>query len=393
MSSFIKRFRNSTVMVAFNRTIHFLPVDDNPWSFEIGTELTTFEKGRPRKYFDADSDSDEEQQEKKPDDDGDGTGKNGGGKKDEENAIVALDVNEDRLAVATGDKSLYLLEVDGRSLKVLSRRLLSRASSCVKFAAGGRFAIVCDKGGDCFKYDCEEYRKPGRWLLGHMSQVLDVLIDAEEKLIITSDRDEKIRVTSHPDCHNIETFCLGHTEFVSHLEFLGSECLLSLSGDKTLRWWNYTNGKELARKELDLPGNKLALQNLAADGTRLLAVLCYKPTTINVYKMSGTTDCEFVQSLNLKSEQVFSTIAFDESGNLLGLIIDESTGVPALTKYEYNRENAQLEKEGAIAKTFDDFKLPYVDSVSFLFKKKFDNIKDYQERKRKRIEENSKQLG
>ncbi|KAL1379111.1 hypothetical protein pipiens_015140 [Culex pipiens pipiens] len=401
MSSFIKRFRNAT-LVAFNRTVYFLQDDDSAWSYEMDAdkESVPFEKGRPRKYFDADSDSDEEQQNG----DEPGTGKNNGGgdtvKKDQDdqtNAIVALDVNEDRsqVAVATGDKSLYLFEVDqdGRTLKVLSRRLLSRASSCVKFAAGGRFAIVCDKGGDCYRYDCEEYRKPGRWLLGHMSQVLDVLIDAEEKLIITSDRDEKIRVTCHPDCHNIETFCLGHTEFVSHLEFLGPESLLSLSGDKTLRWWNYKSGKELARQELELPGNKLALQKLAADGTGLLAVLCYKPTAVNVFKLSGTTGCEFVQALNLKSGQVFSTIAFDESGNLLGLVIEESTGAPSLAKYEFDRENSKLAKEAAIVKSFDDSKLPYVDSVSFLFKKKFDNIKDYQERKRKRIEENNKQLG
>lgn len=180
---------------------------------------------------------------------------------------------------------------------------------------------------------------------------------------------------------------------MSHLEFLGPESLLSLSGDKTLRWWNYKSGKELARQELELPGNKLALQKLAADGTGLLAVLCYKPTAVNVFKLSGTTGCEFVQALNLKSGQVFSTIAFDESGNLLGLVIEESTGAPSLAKYEFDRENSKLAKEAAIVKSFDDSKLPYVDSVSFLFKKKFDNIKDYQERKRKRIEENNKQLG
>lgn len=266
----------------------------------------------------------------------------------------------------------------------------------MKFADSGKFLIVCDKGGDCFKYDCEEVKKPGRWLMGHMSQVLDVLIDPEEKLIITSDRDEKIRVTSHPDCHNIETFCLGHTEFVSHLEFLKHDedsVLISLSGDKTLRWWNYKSGKELARKELELPGNKLAIQNQTADGSALLAVLCYKPTTVNVYKLSGTTECEFVQTLNLKDDQVLSTISFDESGHLFGLIIEESTTIPLLARFEFDRENWKLASEATIAKKFDDSKLPYVDSVSFLFKKKFDNIKDYQERKRKRIEENNKQVG
>lgn len=32
--------------------------------------------------------------------------------------------------------------------------------------------------------------------------------------VITCDRDEKIRVSRYPNAYNIETFCLGHTEWV-----------------------------------------------------------------------------------------------------------------------------------------------------------------------------------
>jgi WD40 repeat protein len=41
--------------------------------------------------------------------------------------------------------------------------------------------------------------------------------------ILTADRDEKIRVSQYPKTYNIETFCLGHTEYASSHCY----CLLS----------------------------------------------------------------------------------------------------------------------------------------------------------------------
>jgi tRNA (guanine-N(7)-)-methyltransferase subunit TRM82 len=40
------------------------------------------------------------------------------------------------------------------------------------------------------------------------------MLSHDKKYLITSDRDEKIRVTSYPDTYNIQAFCLGHTKYV-----------------------------------------------------------------------------------------------------------------------------------------------------------------------------------
>lgn len=401
---FLKLFKHF-VVAGFNKKLLFLN-GASCWSYEIQPDLP-LEKCRPKKYFDADSDSDEDstqQQQQKQ-------SSNGNNAVDKVQ-IVALEVHQEQslLAVATSDKSLYLFEIDadgngteGGMLKLLSRRMVSRTSSCMKFAPNGKFLVVCDKGGDCYRYDCDDAdcKKPGRWLLGHMSQVLDVLVTADEKMIITSDRDEKIRVTNHPDCHTIETFCLGHGEFVSQLEFMadkkGKLHLLSLSGDKTLRLWDYATGKEVARKDLAHPGNRLAVKQLT-DGSALVAVLFYEPTEIAILKLSDVDNfkCEMRQTLKTEQDGMFSSFTFDEQNNLLALVVDKSTEKVSLKMYEFEQENCKFNEQTSIAlvdtfatNTADD-KIPYVDSVSFLFKKKFDNLKDYQERKRRRIEEGGK---
>ncbi|KAI0211569.1 tRNA (guanine-N(7)-)-methyltransferase non-catalytic subunit wdr4 [Lamellibrachia satsuma] len=67
-----------------------------------------------------------------------------------------------------------------------------------------------------------------------------------DRLIVTCDRDEKIRISHYPNTHSIKTFCLGHKDFVSQLHYSSKHDLLaSGSGDGTLRLWNYHTGTQL----------------------------------------------------------------------------------------------------------------------------------------------------
>ena len=52
----------------------------------------------------------------------------------------------------------------------------------------------------------------GELLLGHVSPVTGLLLTYDENHIITSDRDDHIRVSKYPQGWNIERFCLGHTK-------------------------------------------------------------------------------------------------------------------------------------------------------------------------------------
>ena len=82
-------------------------------------------------------------------------------------------------------------------------------------------------------------------ILGHVSILLDVVVT--EKFIVTADRDEKIRVSLREKPFIIESFCLGHTEFVCKLIPLENEHLISSSGDGTISFWNMSEGLLLSK--------------------------------------------------------------------------------------------------------------------------------------------------
>ena len=86
-------------------------------------------------------------------------------------------------------------------------------------------------------------------LLGHVSMITDVVVaevpsQVEEgksrSYIITSDRDEHIRISrGPPQSYVIEGFCLGHTQFVSKLCLATPEILVSGGGDDDLLVWDW----------------------------------------------------------------------------------------------------------------------------------------------------------
>eukprot|EP01137_Pigoraptor_chileana_P024138 Opistho-2@91588 len=72
--------------------------------------------------------------------------------------------------------------------------------------------------------------------------ILAIAVPPEGDIILTADRDEKIRISRYPRAHNIEGYCLGHTEFVSRIclapaAFSGA--LVSCGGDGSVRLWDY----------------------------------------------------------------------------------------------------------------------------------------------------------
>ncbi len=71
-------------------------------------------------------------------------------------------------------------------------------------------------------------------------------IKVKNQYIITCDRDEKIRISHYPNAYNIHNFCLGHTDFVTSIEVVDENHLISTSGDGTMKLWHFLQGKILA---------------------------------------------------------------------------------------------------------------------------------------------------
>ncbi|GMI69356.1 tRNA modification 82 [Hibiscus trionum] len=90
-------------------------------------------------------------------------------------------------------------------------------------------------------------------LLAHYCSIITSLeFSPDGRFIVSADRDFKIRVTMFPTkpldgAHEIQSFCLGHTEFVSCLAFICAPdspqgLLVSGGGDSTVRMWDVISG-------------------------------------------------------------------------------------------------------------------------------------------------------
>jgi tRNA (guanine-N(7)-)-methyltransferase subunit TRM82 len=95
-------------------------------------------------------------------------------------------------------------------------------------------------------------------LLGHVSMLTAVLMAKDPETgrpyILTADRDEHIRVSRGvlDQAHVIESYCLGHEEFVSRMTLVPGKpnLLVSGGGDDELFLWEWCKGRLLVKVNL-----------------------------------------------------------------------------------------------------------------------------------------------
>ncbi|KAG6434957.1 hypothetical protein SASPL_106602 [Salvia splendens] len=140
-----------------------------------------------------------------------------------------------------------------------------------------KFVSFADKFGVVYVVDIGDYDDENRAtvhkkavpILSHYCSIITRLdFSPDGRYIISADRDFKIRVTLFSKerlegAHEIQCFCLGHTEFVCSLAFPRSQdyargLLVSGSGDSTVRLWDYNSGSLLDTCEI---GTKAGLSN------------------------------------------------------------------------------------------------------------------------------------
>lgn len=316
-------------------------------------------------------------------------------------SIVNVGYSPDRqlIAVTTaGQKALLLYKSRPEHAQLLSVRSLERASSALTFAADSSSVLVTDKTGECYQYDCVQVEAAPRLLFGHLSIVYDILWTPDQKHIITCDRDDKIRVTNYPATYDIHSYCLGHKEFVSGLALLTGEHIVSVSGDKTLRVWNYMSGKELLQHELPAPAVRLQLRELESSKRYQVAVLFYDHSeAIGVYDLTlqeNTNDTwkithEKLISADAGTWNISNFVVVDERIYVAGAL-DEK-----LKLRIYNGCDGQVANSvpagwlDMVLEVFAD-QVCVPEDLSIWFKKRFDNVSDYMERKKRRIEEQKK---
>nr|XP_010336538.1 tRNA (guanine-N(7)-)-methyltransferase non-catalytic subunit WDR4 isoform X2 [Saimiri boliviensis boliviensis] len=234
--------------------------------------------------------------------------------------------------------------------------------------------------------------------------LLDVAVSPDDRFILTADRDEKIRVSWAAAPHSIESFCLGHTEFVSRISVVPTQprLLLSSSGDGTLRLWEYRSGRQLhccRLASLQEPADPQAPQRLAASRIAFwcqencVALLCDGAPAVYIFRLdAGRQQLEYRQQLAFQ-HQVWD-VAFEETQGLW--VLQDCREAPLVLcrpvggQWQSVLESAVLKKVSGVLHgnwAMMEGSAGVDASFSSLYKATFDNMTSYLRKKEERLQQ------
>ncbi|XP_043282308.1 tRNA (guanine-N(7)-)-methyltransferase non-catalytic subunit wdr4 [Venturia canescens] len=321
---------------------------------------------------------------------------------------IFTSTNGEYLGVCTNRKQLCVYERPSRRL--ILNRTLARAASRARFTPDNDI-IVADKSGDLYLYEnSENSENSGKLILGHLSMLLDCLVTRNNRHVITTDRDEKIRVSCFPNAYNIVSYCLGHEKFVTAVKQLpqNEEILVSAGGDGQLKFWHYIQGKELLSFDFSdkipaveletlneslkcfeltesvktLPVKHLRIQSLD-EKLATLILSFYSSKRILVYFISKNLELRYSETLILEQEPLECVLRknelwiLDDEGLQLYTLEDDKFKVCA----DRNKCLASLNDSWSVLRRSANKQSLY----PILYKRKFDNVQEYQERKKSRL--------
>lgn len=209
--------------------------------------------------------------------------------KDGQNRILACKFSPSwRYFAACDDaKRLYLFQC-GERWELVSNRAISRRCTVLTFTKDEQDVLVADKWGDVFRFSVTAPQKEGLLLLGHLSMLLDILTTKGDKYVVTTDRDNKIRISEYPNSYNIHTYCLHHTEYVSSVVYNEDpEILLSGSGDGTIVIWDL-NGKVLSQTTCSVGEETPPIKKMEWEkNLKLLSVIFFNSPVVQLYTLAA----------------------------------------------------------------------------------------------------------
>ncbi|KAL8548283.1 hypothetical protein ACS0TY_007561 [Phlomoides rotata] len=184
-----------------------------------------------------------------------------GGHKD---SIRAIRYSKSGQLLASGGDDKLVKIWDTHSWRCIYSVASEKRVTSLAISGDEKFVSFADKFGVVYVVDIGDYNnenpapvnKKGVPILSHYCSIITRLeFSPDDRYIVSADRDFKIRVTVFPKdplngAHEIQSFCLGHTEFVSCLAFVSCQdyshgLLVSGSGDSTVRLWDYASGSLL----------------------------------------------------------------------------------------------------------------------------------------------------
>uniref|UniRef100_A0A224Z5I8 tRNA (guanine-N(7)-)-methyltransferase non-catalytic subunit n=1 Tax=Rhipicephalus zambeziensis TaxID=60191 RepID=A0A224Z5I8_9ACAR len=307
--------------------------------------------------------------------------------------------------------------------EAIFQRHVARKSIQVRMCSTKDTVLVADRSGDVYSFNLDDAEVTGgKLVIGRLSMVLDMIIGEQDNFLAVSDRDEKIQVSCYPNCYNIRTFCLGHTQFVTCLALLPGppELLVSGSGDGTIRTWCPETGRQLHRYEVSIEkqagdtkenveSRKPAVKRLALQpsGTTMACLIDELPEVLLLGWQGPEAGWSRLQSLAVPCTP--DDVAFDDDGQLWVTL----TSPPSVQLFAHSTDSngqwRRLEVPAELSSAGELSWAPLLKDVSStlcqslqgkpaiangnngslarLYKQWFDNEHSYLEKKRRRLEE------
>ncbi|KAG2519830.1 hypothetical protein JM16_005858 [Phytophthora kernoviae] len=170
----------------------------------------------------------------------------------------------------------YELNVQAQTLLFKGSRAVPRSATCMTVAhlqlptKETKYAVVVgQKTGEAVAVPFPDVDRDLKTLLGHTtSMVTHIAVNKDSSLLLTADRDEKIRVSRFPTAAIIESYCLGHAASLTKVACCAvtPKLAVSTSMDNTLKLWEMQSGKLLA-SEMLLPGVEVSLAPIDEAGS------------------------------------------------------------------------------------------------------------------------------
>ncbi|XP_036207372.1 tRNA (guanine-N(7)-)-methyltransferase non-catalytic subunit WDR4 isoform X3 [Myotis myotis] len=318
--------------------------------------------------------------------------------------ILASTFSKSGSYFALTDDSKRLILFRTKPWQCLSVRTVVRRCTALTFTASEEKVLVADKSGDVYSFSVLEPNECGKLELGHLSMLLDVAVSPDDRYVLTADRDEKIRVSWALAPHNIESFCLGHTEFVSRIFVVPDhpELLLSSSGDCTLRLWEYRRGQELHcchLTSLQEPAGPQSDKRFAASRITYwsrdscVALLCDCVPVVYIFQLEAPRR-QLVYKQQLSFQHRVWDIAFEESQGLW--VLQDCREAPLVLCRPVDGQWQPVPEDATVKKVCTQLRGHWAmlegsagvdEGFSSLYKATFDNMTTYLKKKEERLQQ------
>ena len=207
---------------------------------------------------------------------------------------LAISPDSSHIAAVDDSKNLYVFTTpfSTSAAQLLNTRTATKKCASITFSPDGQTILYSDKVGDVYSYPLtvsapSEAQRPSSLavqtdptinpdaslLLGHVSVITDAICTTTSTgkgRIITSDRDEHIRISRYPLAYVVDKYLFGSEGFVSAIHIANvpptdenaaassssssasssKSTLLSAGGERWMRIWDWEAGVQVGRVDV-----------------------------------------------------------------------------------------------------------------------------------------------